>query len=384
MVGCTHCATLSRYLTGNMASNGSCGDTAKDKAACCPSKEVSLDDVKEYYGKTLQTNEDLATDVCSCDPSKVPVYMRKVLSQIHDEVNSKYYGCGMVIPEVLTGQSVLDLGSGAGRDCFLLSNFVGQDGHVTGLDMTDEQLAVANKYIDFHTEKFGYSKPNTNFVKGYIEKLNEAGIKDNSIDIIISNCVLNLSQDKAAVLKGAHQVLKEGGEFYFSDVYASYNLPEEIRRDKVLWGECISGALYWKELIQLSEQYGFLSPRLVEVDPVTIKREDFKKILGDAKFVSAVYRIFKVTTKRDAGATVTYKGGVLGHEKELKFDYKNTFKAGEPKAVDAELASIIQVSRFKEVFTFEPLDASSTPKEEDLKDPFVLLGGCSSKSSGCC
>lgn len=356
-----------------MASNEGCSNKPSGEAPCSPSKDMSHDDVKEFYGKTLQSGEDLATDVASCDPSKMPKYVRKVLSQVHEEVTSKYFGCGMVIPEALTGQSILDLGSGAGRDSFLLAKFVGQDGQVTGIDMTDEQVDLANKHVDYHTEKWGYSKPNTSFVKGYIEKLKEAGIKDGSIDIIVSNCVVNLSPDKAAVLKGAYGALKDGGEIYCSDMYASYDLPQEVRRNKALWGEGLSGALYWKDVADLAAENGFVSPRLVEAAPIKIKREDFKEILGDAKFVSAVYRVFKVPITSDTGAMATYKGGIEGHETELKCDHKYTFKVGEPKAVDPELVSIIEGSRFKEFFTLEPLDASSAPKKGEAVDPFTCV-----------
>jgi arsenite methyltransferase len=95
---------------------------------------------------------------------------------------------------------VLDLGSGSGRDCFVISKLVGDNGRVVGIDMTDEQLSVANKYIDYHTKKFGLSKPNVEFRKGYIEKLGEAGLEDNTFDVIVSNCVVNLSPDKKSCL----------------------------------------------------------------------------------------------------------------------------------------------------------------------------------------
>ena len=97
----------------------------------------------------------------------------------------RYYGCGLIVPECLEGMKIVDLGSGAGQDCYVLSKLVGETGHVTGVDMTDEQLEVARKYQQYHAEKFGFGKPNTEFVKGYIEHLGEAGLKDNQFDLIV-------------------------------------------------------------------------------------------------------------------------------------------------------------------------------------------------------
>ena len=97
----------------------------------------------------------------------------------------RYYDCGLIVPECLEGMKILDLGSGAGQDCYVLSRLVGEEGHVTGIDMTDEQLEVARKYQQYHADKFGFSKPNTDFVKGYIESLGAAGLEDNQFDLIV-------------------------------------------------------------------------------------------------------------------------------------------------------------------------------------------------------
>lgn len=162
------------------------------------------DAVKEYYGKVLQSSDDLKTDAC-CTDTQIPNYLKKALSNVQDEVMSRYYGCGLVAPQKLEGMRILDLGSGSGRDCYVLSQLVGESGLVVGVDMTDEQLDVANRHIEYHREKFGYAESNVIFKKGYIECLDELGFEDNSFDIIISNCVINLSPDKNAVLREAEQ-----------------------------------------------------------------------------------------------------------------------------------------------------------------------------------
>lgn len=111
-------------------------------------------------------------------------------------------------PEAIDGLYILDLGSGSGQDCFVLSKLVGEHGHVTGVDMTKEQVDIANKYVEYHAHQFGYSKPNTDFKLGEMERLSDVEIQDRTMDIIISNCVVNLTADKRVVLKEAYRVLK--------------------------------------------------------------------------------------------------------------------------------------------------------------------------------
>nr|XP_022336163.1 arsenite methyltransferase-like [Crassostrea virginica] len=261
----------------------------------------------------------------------------------------------------------LDLGNGTGRDCF----------------STNKADSNFEKSIDYHTEKFGYKESNTDFVQGYIQKLREAGLKENYYDIIISNCVINLSPDKRAILKEAFSVLKEGGEFYFSDIYADRELEDSVRKDEVLWGECISGALYWKELFTLAAEIGFSRPFLVTAAPVPIDREDFKKILGDARFVSVTYRLFKLPPGTKAEPTQgIYNGQISGYEKEFRFDHQHVFKKDDVVTVTGPVAASLKCSRFSDEFDYQPVpkktcDTSacngSSPDKVDFEDPFEYL-----------
>ena len=140
---------------------------------------MNLEVVKDYYGKVLKSSEDLKNSAC-CDGGDVPAELEPLLANVHEEVRSKYYGCGIVVPAALQGASVLDLGSGSGRDVYLMAQLVGQKGEVVGIDMTDEQLATANIHIDWHMKRFGNAKPNVKFLRGYIEKLSELGLKPGS------------------------------------------------------------------------------------------------------------------------------------------------------------------------------------------------------------
>ena len=342
-------------------------------------------EVKDYYGKTLQHSNDLKTNAC-CTGDIYPQYVKDAMKLIHDEVMTKYYGCGLTIPHSLNGKKVLDLGSGAGRDCFLVSNLVGEEGEVIGVDMTDEQLEVANRHIDYHAEKFGYSKANTTFLKGDIENLSELNLEDNYFDVIISNCVINLATDKEAVLKEVFRVLKPGGEMYFSDVYSDRRVPVELVKDPVLYGECLSGALYWNDFENLSKKVGFTDPRNVEAERITIENKELQEKVGDIEFYSITYRLFKTKNleenSQDYGQSVTYKGSIKESSCVFKLDESTSMKKGEEVRVSGNTFEMLKTSRFQEHFDFKGTRENHLGLFNNSKNsiPFTK----SSKKSSCC
>jgi SAM-dependent methyltransferase len=316
---------------------------------------VKHEEVQEYYGKSLQTNEDLKTNAC-CTIEEPPKHIKKIMGQIHDEVMTKYYGCGLTIPNQLEGLKVLDLGSGSGRDCYIASKLVGQKGKVIGVDMTDEQLDVANRHIKFHTEKFGFSYPNVEFIKGNIDHLDLLDLEKGSFDLIISNCVINLAVDKNKVLKDAYALLKPGGEMFFSDVYSDRRIPENLRKDPVLWGECLSGALYWNDFLNYSKDANFTDPRVVESHPITVENEDLQDKLGNIKFFSVTYRLFKLDGLEgdceDYGQSVRYKGTVDGKASAFDLDDHHHFPVGKMITVCGNTYKMLADTRFADHFEF--------------------------------
>ncbi|XP_041066920.1 arsenite methyltransferase [Carcharodon carcharias] len=347
------------------------------------------DQVKSYYGKQLKRSEDLQTDV-SCSKGCAPFSKsaRDAMTLIHPEVTQRYFGCGLVVPEKLEGCHVLDLGSGSGRDSYLLSKLVGPNGHVIGVDMTDELIQVSRKYISYHQEKFGYQEPNIEFVQGYIEKLGAAGIQYNKFDVLVSNCVVCLCPDKKAVFEEAYRVLKEGGEMYFSDMYASEPLGEKLKEDSVLWGEGLAGALYWKDLISLVKELGFSTPYLVTASHIEIHKDELLLKTGVVKYASGTYRFFKLPFDgNDKKACVTYKGTVTDHQDQLMFDSIHTFKKDKAVEIDGELAMVLKTSRFASHFVIQPIECEASVKDGIQQychlNPFLLADKLGSSIQKC-
>lgn len=326
-------------------------------SCCAPAAAAAIgtQDVKDYYGKTLQTSADLKTEAC-CTPGYMPGFVKRTLSNVHDEVLAKYYGCGLVTPTVLDNVRILDLGSGSGRDVYALAQLVGENGEVVGVDMTAEQLAVARAHTEWHRKRFGFGKSNVRFLEGYIEKLGDLGLEPGSFDIIISNCVINLSTDKLAVLKGAYDLLKPGGEMYFADVYADRRLSDAVRNDPVLYGECIGGALYWNDFHTLAKRAGFLDPRLVTDRPLGVTDEKLAAKLGPSKFFSATYRLFKLTGLEpmceDYGQAVVYKGGIANSEDVFVLDKHHAIERGKVFPVCGNTWRMLAETRFAPHFDF--------------------------------
>ncbi len=309
--------------------------------------------VQNYYGKELQTSSDLKTNAC-CTLTAPPKHIRDALKNVADEVQAKYYGCGLTLPDNIEGLRILDLGSGSGRDCYIAAQLVGEKGAVVGVDMTDEQLEVANKYLDHHAERFGFK--NVEFLKGNIEELDQLGLEPNSFDLIISNCVINLATDKLKVLSDAYRLLKPGGEMYFSDVYSDRRVPQNLRENEVLWGECLSGALYWNDFLRLANTAGFIDPRSVEDKPITVENEELENLVGDIKFYSVTYRLFKLdnleTACEDYGQAVRYKGTVKESEAGILLDGHHYFAKGKIESVCGNTYLMLSDTRYKEHFEF--------------------------------
>ena len=265
--------------------------------------------VREKYGQAaLRVKSGAGNSCCgepsaleaSCDPITSNLYDAAQQIEVPDTAVKASFGCGnpTALVELKPGETVLDLGSGGGIDVLLSARRVGPTGKAYGLDMTDEMLALAEE----NKRKSGLT--NVEFLKGEIENI---PLPDNSVDVIISNCVINLSGDKDRVLKEAFRVLKPGGRFAVSDVVVRGNVPTEIKKSMELWVGCVAGALSDYDYVAKLAQAGFDN---INIEPTRVYSiEDARAFLsgqglevdalardvGD-KFISAFVRANKPAT----------------------------------------------------------------------------------------
>ena len=316
-------------------------------------REQTLARIKQYYGKILKSSRDLKTNACSCE-EPLPPHLKEILNEIEEEILQKFYGCGSPIPPLLEGCRVLDLGCGTGRDVYLASKLVGPQGLVVGVDMTEEQLAVARKHLDTQMKRFGFEKPNVAFKQGYIEDLKEIGLEDDFFDVVISNCVLNLSPEKEAVFAEIFRVLKPGGELYFSDIFAGRRVPEALKDDPVLQGECLAGALYLEDLRRLLTRLGFPDFRIVRRRRVRLENPEIEKKIGMVDFYALTIRAFKLEGLEDRcedyGQVAVYQGTIPEAPHHFLLDEKHLFLTGKPTPVCGNTALILQETRYARHF----------------------------------
>jgi SAM-dependent methyltransferase len=268
--------------------------------------------VREKYGQAALRASTGGSSCCggaaSCgcaDPITSNLYDANEAGQIPEEAMRASLGCGnpTALAKLNPGETVLDLGSGGGIDVLLSARRVGPTGKAYGLDMTDEMLALANE------NKKRAGAENVEFLKGEIEHI---PLPDNSVDVVISNCVINLSADKAQVLREAFRVLKPGGRFAVSDVVTRGEIRPEIRKNVLLWVGCVAGALDETDYRTKLEAAGF---EQVDLEPTRIYRAaDAREFLAtsgidadaiapevDGKFMSAFVRAVKPAVKECCG-----------------------------------------------------------------------------------
>lgn len=319
------------------------GHTDARTAGYTNSAEV-LASVRQYYGEVLQSANDLKTTACTACGAPPP-HVRAALAKVPQPVLEKFYGCGNPVPAGIQGCTVLDLGCGSGRDCYVASLFAGKTGHVIGIDMTAEQLATARE----SQATFAAANPDAaklDFKEGMIEDIAGAGVANGTVDLIVSNCVVNLSPNKFLVLNGAYNALKVGGELHFSDLYCDRRLSDEVRRHKLLLGEGLSGALYTTDLLHMCRRIGF-DVRELSRSPIAVHDKELADLLGNARFDSITYRCFKLdpATKDDEceeyGQFATYMGTLPYAKHGYTLDSHHFFETGRAYSVCGNTAMML-------------------------------------------
>ncbi len=271
-----------------------------------------------------------------------------------------------------------------------MAKLVGENGRVIGVDMNDDQLAIARKYQDQMAEKLAYKKSNVEFKKGYIEDLKSIGIEDASVDIVVSNCVINLSPYKEQVFKEIWRVLKPGGELFFSDIFADRRFGEEISMDLILRGECLGGAMYIEDFRRLLKKIGWEDFRYIKSFKSIIDNPEIEDMVGNVEFYSHTIKAVKLPDMiedicENYGQVAIYRGGITGMENYFDLDDHHRFYKDLPLAVCGNTSAMIENTRLAKYFDiigdrtkhFGAFQGCSTaPSTYDQEEGGCCGGGC--------
>lgn len=266
-------------------------------------------------------------------------YKEEDVSHIPTEAREISYGCGspMGLADIREGEKVLDLGSGGGIDCFIASRKVGKTGSVVGVDMTDEMLAKARKASVKVAANLGYG--NVEFKKGLLEDI---PVGSGAVDLVTSNCVVNLSTDKALVLREIHRALKHKGRFCISDIVSEKEVPEGMRADKKLWGECISGAIEEKKFLAMAREAGFYGLHIVS--------KFLYRVVEGMRFYSITLKGYKF----EKGPECLYKGHYAvynGPFSSVSDDDGHDYPVGIPVEVCTDTLEKLKGPPYRGLFT---------------------------------
>lgn len=317
-------------------------------SACVLSEEVadrSRAEVREFYGHAAE--EPQAELCCPVRPDP------EDLAHIPPEVVERFYGCGSPVSAAAPqpGETLVDLGSGAGIDCFIAARRVGAEGRVFGIDMTDQMLGVARASQPHVTAALGYD--NVVFHKGILERI---PLDAASADIVTSNCVINLSPDKPAVFREVWRVLRDGGRAVIADIVADGEVPPPMRADGQLWGECISGALSEDGFLAAFERAGFYG--------VSVLKKTFWREVEGTRFYSVTVRGFKFEKKagcRYIGQFAVY----LGPMKSVTDEEGHLFPRGVPVEVCTDTATKLAAAPYAGSFAVVDGPASTASFSAD-------------------
>jgi arsenite methyltransferase len=255
--------------------------------------------VREHYAERIKSNSSCcggSSDCCSTESNLYPADLLATLPEAESVVS---YGCGdpITLASLETGQTVLDLGSGAGLDCFFAAKKVGETGHVIGVDMTPAMIERAQSSAK------RLNIQNVEFRQGYLEDL---PVESSTVDVIISNCVINLAPDKSSVFAEAFRVLKPGGKLAVSDIVTDGPLPASIKQSLSAWAGCVAGAVDVKDYIHLMEVAGFTN---ISITPVFFEKETVDSAIADMGKV-----IELKTVSRDDVSRAVYSAKITAYK----------------------------------------------------------------------
>jgi len=304
-----------------------------------------------HYEKHFLDGESVG---CGCEVDHLHPSMAEILQTINPEVLQAPVGAVSPLPPDIEGCTVLDLGCGSGRTAFAASRLVGSKGRVIGVDVREGLLSLAEKHLVGQMKTFRYKKPNVEFLKGYPEDLSLLGIKDNSVDVVVANEIINLSPDKKAVFSEIFRILKPGGELCFSTIVTDRRLPESFADDTALMRSGLAGALYCEDFRRLLREIGCNDYRNFSKKPIAIGDPEASEKVGLASFTHRVVRTFKLPLEdicEDYGQVAVYKGTMPGFPDAFPLDDHHLFITNKPMLVCGNSGAMVEDTRFGKHFT---------------------------------
>jgi len=299
--------------------------------------------VSERYAKAAAAGEQM------CCPTGYNFNDLKTF--IPEDVLRISYGCGTPagLATVRPGETVLDIGSGGGIDCFDAARRVGPGGRVIGIDMTDAMLEIARRHAPAVARNLGHPRPVTDFRKGLADAM---PVEDGTVDLVISNCVINLAPDKRKVFREMFRVLKPGGRFTISDIVADQTVPQYLIHDTEKWGDCLSGALTITDYMGGLCEAGFLGVHQAKVVPW--------RVIDGIHFLSLTLTGYKLPTPDSGGAGLaTLRGPFTRAVDELG----QVFLRGQSQAVDARTLELLRQPPLAPLFLFSETPMSLAPAD---------------------
>jgi len=304
------------------------------------------DELKSYYEEVFA---ERIRSGCGCVAEHLHPGMGDVLREMHPELLDAPHGSCSPLPPDLEGRVILDLGCGNGLTAFAAARLAGPTGRVIGIDMRDQLLKVAQEHLPEHMVKCGCKEANVHFMKGYPEDLRSLGIEDNSIDVVVTNEIINISTDKRAIFSEIFRVLKPGGELCFTTVLADRRLPLRLADDSCVLRAGFARAMYSEDFRRLLRDIGCNDYRNISRQPVPLRKPGAANKVGLAGFTYRVVRTFKLPLEdicEDYGQVAVYKGTMPGFPDAFPLDDHHLFIKDKPMLVCGNSGAMVEETRF--------------------------------------